>query len=645
MQLYSIMPLIPEHLDEICTDVAQQYESGISTCALFMVKLVPEGNPPIDKAGAAAAAYSLFRDRLAAMGLSCGILVQCSIGHGYPLNQPMPFTRYVNLTDGRTENVCCPCDDAARDYFRQQMARLAALRPAVIMLDDDFRLMYRDGKGCACPLHLRAFADRVGETVEREALFAALRDPAHPDHRRFTDAYVDTQRESLLLAAQAMREGIDAVDPALPGIFCSVGHTTEFGAEIARIMAGRGNPAVVRINNGSYTPAGARGISVIAYRCAQQREVLRRGGVDVVLAETDTCPQNRYSTGAQSLHAHFTASLLEGAGGAKHWITRLRDHEPRSGAAYRKILARNRGFYAALADLVPTLAWQGCRIPLPTVPDYGFTHHGWYTPRDGWSSCVLERMGIPLYFSAEPGGAVCLEGRLQGFSDDELAAFCRGPMLVASDAAEALCARGFGGMLGAALTEWQGPAPSGERMHLPDRVCDVQPRLRRLIPQADTVRIESTVYHLRDGVEQIPLFPAVTVYDNPAGGRAVTFAGSPDSPFHFSCAFSFLNESRKAQLVGLLREAGCLPVWYEGDEEVYLKAARTPSGALLCALFNVGLDPIDEIVLRTDAPVRAVSRLTPDGARAECAFRRDGERLTVALPLPTLAPVILFLHP
>lgn len=69
---------------------------------------------------------------------------------------------------------------------------------------------------------------------------------------------------------------------------------------------------MVRINNGNYTPEGARWLSRVAYRAAQQSEVLRKD-VDVILAETDTCPQNRYSTGAQSLHAHFTASILEGA--------------------------------------------------------------------------------------------------------------------------------------------------------------------------------------------------------------------------------------------------------------------------------------------------------------------------------------------
>ena len=48
--LYSIMPLDLEHTDEICADIKQQYEQGVATCVLFYCKLVPEGQPLINKA-------------------------------------------------------------------------------------------------------------------------------------------------------------------------------------------------------------------------------------------------------------------------------------------------------------------------------------------------------------------------------------------------------------------------------------------------------------------------------------------------------------------------------------------------------------------------------------------------------------------
>ena len=165
MQNYTIVSLDVAHLEEICLDVKEQYEKGIATMALFMVKLVPEGNPVIDKASLEAEKFILFRNRLAELGCKAGILVQCTIGHGYPLNQMFPFQRVVNLSDGKEQNVVCPADEEARRHFEEQFAILAQTRPAVIMVDDDFRLMYRGGSGCACPLHMEAIHRRLGKKV------------------------------------------------------------------------------------------------------------------------------------------------------------------------------------------------------------------------------------------------------------------------------------------------------------------------------------------------------------------------------------------------------------------------------------------------------------------------------------------------
>lgn len=106
--LYTIMPLDTEHVDEICEDIRWQYENGVADCALFMIKLVPEGEPVIDKATIECEKYARFSTKLAAMGLSCGVLVQCTIGHGYALNQLSPFQRLVQLTDGELTYVACP---------------------------------------------------------------------------------------------------------------------------------------------------------------------------------------------------------------------------------------------------------------------------------------------------------------------------------------------------------------------------------------------------------------------------------------------------------------------------------------------------------------------------------------------------------
>lgn len=51
MYNYSIISLDHmDNIDEVCQDIKEQYEKGVSSCALFCFKLVPEGDPLIDKA-------------------------------------------------------------------------------------------------------------------------------------------------------------------------------------------------------------------------------------------------------------------------------------------------------------------------------------------------------------------------------------------------------------------------------------------------------------------------------------------------------------------------------------------------------------------------------------------------------------------
>ena len=642
LQLYTIMPLDTEHLEEICQDIRYQYENGTATCALFMMTLVPEGNPPVDKVGVLCAKFDRFRDRLREMGLGCGVLVQATIGHGWVLSEMFPFQPFTALHNGHQSQIVCPLDPGFREYIEHAFAVIAAHEPDTIMLDDDFRLMsHREGNGCGCPLHVDLFNRLAGTDFTREDLNRELRrNDAEGD--RYNEIMIRIQKDALIDCARRMRAGIDSVNPAIPGTMCCVGNNVECAVEIAQIMAGKGNPTVVRINNGNYTPAGARFFSNVFLRAAQSIAKLE-GKVDVILAETDTCPQNRYSTGAMSLHTHFTGTLLEGAKGAKHWITRLSAFEPESGLAYRRVLGRHAGFYRTIAELLPSLTWRGCRIPTSDTPcfDYRKNNSGF----NGWADCVLERLGLPMYFSPKPGGVVCLEGEADGaFEDGTIARMLAGPVFLSSDAAARLIARGFGDALGVDVREWTGAQPSKEILPFRNNPANVQIGYKELVPlSADTIE-NSTVYHTVDGVQKQRLFPGSTIYKNLNGGTIFTFCGTPRTNYNLVEAFSFLNHSRKRQLADMMRMAGELPVYYPEDAEVYLRAADMADGRRFCAVFNLGLDPIDALTLVCDKPVTKIEKLMPDGSFRTIGFTEGNDGvLTLDTPAYTLDPVILIL--
>ena len=80
--------------------------------------------------------------------------MQSTLGHGGYI-VPAPFKRYVNLTNGEEQNVYCPTDENFLKYMSDVITKISEKSPDFIMLDDDFRLVARPDKGCACPKHLK----------------------------------------------------------------------------------------------------------------------------------------------------------------------------------------------------------------------------------------------------------------------------------------------------------------------------------------------------------------------------------------------------------------------------------------------------------------------------------------------------------
>jgi hypothetical protein len=141
------------------------------------------------------------------------------------------------------------------------------------------------------------------------------------------------------------------------------------------------------------------------------------------------------------------------------------------------------------------------------------------------------------------------------------------------------------------------------------------------------------------------LFPGATVYDNALGGKVFVFSGTPRAEFDLKEAFSFLNYSRKQQLIRMLKEAGEAPLYYPGDEEVYFRAADTEDGGLFCAIFNLSCDPIEETVLACERELTQIERLMPDGSLSAVSFkRREDETYALELVCEHLYPVVLFLR-
>lgn len=639
------MPLDIEHVEGFCKDVEGQVRDGVCSMPLFCMTLTPEGIPAIDKAKLLSERYREYKKRLLAKGIPSGALIQASIGHGWKLNQPSKFQKYTGFIDGSTPEICCPLDKGFQEYIRAAAKTIASEHPDHIMLDDDFRLMYRPQRGCACPLHMARFNRLAQTSFTREELLGAIVSGGEVG-AKYKEIFVKTQIDSLIECAKEIRAGIDEIDAKIPGSFCAVGAGVEGAYEIAKIMAGVGNPVTVRINNGNYCATDHREIAHIMTRLATQASCLT-GKPDFLLAETDTCPQNRYSTSASKLHTHYTLSILSGATGAKHWLTRLSFYEPKAGIAYRKKLASHRRFYEEVARLASSSVKLGCKIPVATRQYFPIEvgNPNYYDGDIPWSYRILERLGLPMHADNSAEGVAFLGGeRDTKFTDGEILKMLSGKVVLDATSAMRLCERGFGEYLGVCVTTRAADAKNVSGELLPDgRIMKAMPKICEMTALDESVRVWANGYFLKDGVEKEILFPTVASFKNSLGGEVVTFAGSTSFVFNLVEAFGWLSETRKELIADILSYLGALTVYYPDDVEMLLQAARLSNGSIMVAAFNTGLDEIENFPLVSKLSVREISRLMPNGEYENLDFSRTDDRYELDCTVRPYTPEIFIL--
>ncbi|MDR0932549.1 MAG: hypothetical protein LBM70_05950 [Victivallales bacterium] len=155
MRYINIAPMFMDHKTEVCKDIAQLYKQGIITENAFMMKLNPQGTPPVDLVTEAAKNFTEMRTELRKYSdVPQGILVQASIGHGYWQDTPPEdFTCMETIAPEQNNSlkyIVCPYDDDFRTYFKDMARKLSQLKPDFLLIDDDYRII--TGRfGCFCP--------------------------------------------------------------------------------------------------------------------------------------------------------------------------------------------------------------------------------------------------------------------------------------------------------------------------------------------------------------------------------------------------------------------------------------------------------------------------------------------------------------
>ncbi|MBE6667090.1 MAG: hypothetical protein E7607_02115 [Ruminococcaceae bacterium] len=654
---YSVTPLLEDHFEKRVADLVDQHKRNISTCPLFSVVIQPQGDPVWNRSKDIAKKYARYKKELDKHGVPSGILLQSTFGHGTASLEPAPYQFMEPLDisaasayslDGKSIFAYCPKDERTLDHLCEEIKTIAKEGPSVLMLDDDVRLIVRPGYCCACPAHMAEFNKRCGTNHTKETLYKHLLTCGEKDP--LAKAFVELQRETLVHAVTRFREAVDSVDPTIQGINCTSGDECDSVIYTNPIWCGKGNPTIVRTPNGTYAPESVKTISDTMRRAAVCGARLHDNGIQIALAECDTIPYNRYGKNARYLHTHFTASILEGLKGSKHWITRMSSYEPSGGVAFRDILAKHSGLYEKLSTLSDELTFVGANSAFTEQKWYNFgTANRWRYHSNFWASKIFERLGLPFYFSNKHYGATFLEDTIgKDLPDGEIKnMFNAGSVFMSAEVARDLCDRGYGNLIGVTVTPFDydkfGRIEYEAFTDDASLYCQKQKNLTLLTPISENTETVSYNFRRENGA-LVNVSPAVTKFNRGDGKFTVVYCGTPDAEHKYTEGFSFLNETRKQQFISLLKDAGALPVYMPSDNELCLRAGYLKDGTLLAAIFNLSYDPEEKTVLYLEKEPKSVSVLDENGNEVAISFEKTSENFyTMNVACDPLYPTILLI--
>ncbi|MFD5224270.1 hypothetical protein ACFWHT_01475 [Microbacterium sp. NPDC058342] len=603
------------------------------------------------------AVEELVRDR----GISTSVNQWHSIMHfdgGKRLRADQDFGLMVDV-DGRSSTLCaCPLDEAWREYLGGVYARYAALAPAQLWVEDDFRFHNHSPLrwgGCFCDRHLALYSERAGHEVTREDFLAGLLRPGAPHPYR--SIWLDACRDVLIDVARGLEGAVRAAAPgprlalmsSVPAVHAAEGR--DWGALLGA-FAGDGRRPALRVHLPSYVERTGPDYLMMFNQVSMHTTALLGREVDVY-PELENFPYSRYSSSVRFTRFQLlSAQPLDPAGMTidlydlnGNGIVETEEYEPML-AEVKDYLLRTRaaGVFALPPGGVSVMTDQRSAWTLHTDAGEGLEE---LYPRETIFAGLLPALGIPFRFATDPvaaGDAVAISGQylrnLTLASAREL--LSRPAVILDAEAAHTALDLGLGDAIGVSSVRRLDEDDVAYEQAVPGlRLIDREgARMSAMIsaPPAAAIgylpgaRVESLT-RLHSSDRRVVAEGAVVVDD-----RVLIL------PFGWVPAASdiprmLLNPARAELVQGFLRSRASLPMLpgqpfvhpyaYGGDEWIYL--------------VNASSDDSPRIVIDTSRDVQTVSvdASHEQGAR-RAAWHRDGDdRIVIDVALPSWEAVLV----
>ena len=538
-------------------------------------------------------------------------------------------------SSGHSTYASCPLSDEFSAALCERVdACVSVAKPAIIFVEDDYTLSNHGGmdsmKGCFCPLHLAAYAKRVGKTWSAAEIAEMFRKPTDAN-RSLRQAFADLSRDSLVSLAKKIRATVDRTDPSIRICLCQSGFADIDGDSTeadARAFAGRTRP-MARIFGAGYfsenVPADLpKSVAHTIWSAQHLPPDIER------IHETDPYPHTRFYNSANFLWSELSAAVLAGVDGTYYYCTQYND-DPVGDDGYAACYRDRARQLDVVRDLRTGMKPCGIRGVYTPAEAYLFreTDKGAATGMLSVLASFTAKMGFPFVTTEDAPVAFLFGNTPNALTDEEIRKILSGGVLLDAEAAVLLTQRGYSELIGCTATD----APD-TMLYNRERITEVAGCRRngRLLYQIkfDALpilgwtpkkcvfaelkpRAKTEIWSELIDIDGHPVAPATTFCSNTLGGRVAVLGRSLDDQPHPSI-FSERKQELLHNLVGKL--GGELDVCAPFAPCTWVLSAKNDR-ALLVMVENLAGEP------RPDAALRFGSQW--QGATVEC-IRKDGTR-------------------
>ena len=644
----NIVPVNSQAPEFAVSEIRRQYRDvGLQNFAL-MLSFHPVGMPARKNADAVLAAARFVMDKLRDEPMRVGVLIQSTLGHGWSGRVPItqePWQHIVKA-DGFFSARMCISDERFRKYVLYAVEGVMKLKPAFLIMDDDFGL--RPGE-CFCENHIRMFneiAARELGSLPRSAADVIKMVETRPQDDPEVMLYARIRHQGIIDFAREVRQVIDRYDENIVCTQCTSGGAHGWISELVHTLAGKKAMPSVRVNNAIYCinqPLHFYTLTSQTYKIKNQYEEIPE-----VLDEADTCPQTYWGENALMFHAHLTNAILCGLTGAKIWISEFEETK-QSGyqAKYESYLRDFHGFYDELYDTVSRVKWLGMRHLLTHGSDAAMTHPlkaSWPSYSTDWNMGLLGTFAFPIAYDCgtEKGIYTLCETSVRFATDEQLKHVFGQNVLVDSKAAKLLTARGFAKYLGVRTVE-------DPRFFFTCEYQEEDKHTMGLMWEPDMAKLEciSDKTEIRTwcalegiyGAAVTKVSPCMTFFQNELGGHVATLAWTYD----FTLLKVWARHRRKMliEAVKFLNGGNALDMLMDTWQQVLVRHGIIGDGSEeLIALISLSLDKISPIRLNMSRKIRQLQELHSDGRWYAIPFQQENGMLIIEYKMEVAIPVV-----